>query len=275
MEGCPARSSTSGQTWRDETRHRALPPQHTARPVSRRRRGIPVSMSLSINENAAKEFRPTTLVPMEHISDALDGGPPLLQRHTSHRSRQGVNLRSALRVLIEEGFVVVTPGPRNSHLHERILPLTNDGPRQFAGHGVIQGLAWTSRRSRSRCRWLKRPPAERISAPWPPTRRERFPYSNNPTHRRSPDRSIRLSPAPRRGPDGPRPGLGCGVFRRPAAGLRESPWHPLSRRERRRPPRRRPCFWERRARHRTCGAATAPLERQEPKRARSSRVRTA
>jgi hypothetical protein len=67
--------------------------------------------------SASPAFRPTTL--MEHISDALMIEPsPLSFRSIGERVKgKQEYIRDALGVLVAEGFVTRTDGPRGSHLH--------------------------------------------------------------------------------------------------------------------------------------------------------------
>lgn len=72
------------------------------------------------------DFRPTVL--MSKIAAAIDGAPtPLSQTDIEDRVRgKAQNVRSALAHLIDEGYVVVEPGPRNARLHRLVKPFTEE-----------------------------------------------------------------------------------------------------------------------------------------------------
>ena len=74
-------------------------------------------------EGSGSAFRPTTL--MERISEALEvstRGPLSFRQLDEVVHGQAQAKREAIRILIAEGHVIVTPGPRKANLHDLVKP---------------------------------------------------------------------------------------------------------------------------------------------------------
>lgn len=81
-----------------------------------------LTASLSVPEHRAEQFRPTVL--MKRVSDALTkAAVPLNTRGILDRVKaKQQDVRAAIAVLVDEGYVTVQPGPNRSQLHTVVKP---------------------------------------------------------------------------------------------------------------------------------------------------------
>ncbi len=65
---------------------------------------------------------------MARVSDALTRAPErLTQRGIQDRvAGKDVDVRRAIAVLVDEGYVLLEPGPRGAHLHRLVKPFPGD-----------------------------------------------------------------------------------------------------------------------------------------------------
>jgi len=86
-----------------------------------------VEATLEAPAERVETFRPTTL--MARVADAITrAGQPLTVRDVLDRvkGKRDTDVRSALAVLVDEGYVVRDTGPRGAHLHRLVKPYGED-----------------------------------------------------------------------------------------------------------------------------------------------------
>ncbi|WP_431473544.1 hypothetical protein [Ornithinimicrobium sp. W1665] len=104
--------------------------------------GVAVELRAPVDtQREGGTWRPTAL--MERIAQALADAPePLSFRGIDDRVKaKADHKRAALRVLVDEGHVVVTDGPRNAHLHALVKPYAQSADPLsdlYAGPGHTQ-----------------------------------------------------------------------------------------------------------------------------------------
>jgi hypothetical protein len=92
------------------------------------------SIVIDLDPPTIGEFRPTVL--MQRVSEAIEGTDGLTQRKVLELVRgKKDSTVLAIKILIEEGFVTFTDGPRGSLLYHSKTPFR---PRPEAGRGGVE-----------------------------------------------------------------------------------------------------------------------------------------